>query len=324
MSINEFRERMYTRWGIESLPSHLESLYGIRIAQATKLDLGIFRIDRHDGPSWLARLFPKAMPLEQIQGDAEILSYLEQHNYPAERCALPDSVFMHEEQPVLITDFVAGTKPKGSAKAFYFAGILLGRLHTLPLASGAMSRKGGAWHHLAVQGGPREEIEAAQSFVLSSEQNVSIEERSHYETLLNELRQLDDLHDMPQALIHPDFVPSNMIKVEVGNWAVIDWSGAGRGPRIFSLGFLLWAAGLRGDLQCVDAVVTGYRKYINLDIDELKRLAKAIGFRPLIWDCWAFSMGRKTLIEAAQGVSLTREITKAITDRSMQAFKNFT
>nr|WP_242975775.1 phosphotransferase [Desulfosporosinus sp. FKB] len=253
-----------------------------------------------------------------------MLRYLEQQNFPAERCAHTEPVFMHEEQPVLITNFVDGTKPKGSAKAFYFAGVLLGRLHTLPLASGDMSRKGGAWHHLSVQGGTREEIEAAQSFVISSEKNVSMEDRSHYETLLNELRQLDDLHDMPQALIHPDFVPSNMIKADVGNWAVIDWSGTGRGPRIFSLGFLLWAAGFRGNLQCVDAVITGYRNYINLEIDELKRLSNAIGFRPLIWDCWAFCMGRKTLVEAAQGVSVTQEITKTITNRSEQAFKNLT
>lgn len=31
---------------------------------------------------------------------------------------------------------------------------------------------------------------------------------------------------MPQALIQPDFVPANMIKVDVGNWVAVDWTGA--------------------------------------------------------------------------------------------------
>ncbi|MDR3543610.1 MAG: phosphotransferase [Desulfosporosinus sp.] len=321
MKIDEFKEQMYTRSGKERLSSHLESMYGIRVKQLTELDLGVFRVDRHDGLTWIARLFSKAMPVKRVQGDAEILRFLEQQGYPAERCAHPNAVSLHEEQPVLVTNYVHGTKPKGSVKAFYFLGVLLGRLHTLPVTLGSMAREGGAWHHLSLQGGPREEIEAALSLLMGSEQIVPEEQRLLYETLLDELKQSDDFREMPQALIHPDFVPTNMIKVDVGKWAVIDWTGAGRGSRISSLGFLLWAAGLRGDLQCVDAVVAGYRKYINLESEELARLSSAIRTRPVIFDCWALCMGRKGLVDAVQGVSETREITKAISIRAVQALR---
>src|ERR1035438_8738988 len=71
------------------LPSHLESRYGSRVAQLTELDLGVFRVDRRDGPSWVARVFPAARPLEEVQGDAAILRFAAQHDFPAERCAHP-------------------------------------------------------------------------------------------------------------------------------------------------------------------------------------------------------------------------------------------
>src|SRR5450755_4796330 len=40
------------------LQAHLESAYGIRIVRMTELDAGVFRVDRHDGPGWVARVFP--------------------------------------------------------------------------------------------------------------------------------------------------------------------------------------------------------------------------------------------------------------------------
>jgi hypothetical protein len=68
-----FIERMYSRSGTESLPSHLEGRYGIQVAGLTELDLGVFRVDRHDGPSWLARVFPAVRPIEEAKGDAAML-----------------------------------------------------------------------------------------------------------------------------------------------------------------------------------------------------------------------------------------------------------
>jgi len=112
--IDRFVERMYSRTGLERLPAHLEGRYGIRVAQLTELDLGVFRVDRSDGPSWVARVFPSARPLEQVEGDAEILRALARERFPAERCAHTEAVSTHEGQGVLVTEFVEGPHPDAS------------------------------------------------------------------------------------------------------------------------------------------------------------------------------------------------------------------
>lgn len=321
MSIDDFKEQMYKRSSKECIQEHLEHVYGIHITEMTKLDLGVFRVDCFDGSSLVARQFPKVRSMEDIKGDADILDFLAKKGFPAERCAFPNAVSSLDGQGILLTNFVHGTKLMGSPRAHYFLGMLLSYLHSIEVDSSNIMRKGGAWHHLSAQGGPREEIEAALSLLKDAEQTVSEKQKSIYEMLFNELMMADDLHDMPQALIHPDFVLPNMIKVDVRNWVVLDWAGTGLGPRIWSLGFALWAAGYRS-IKCVDAVISGYRKLINLDGDELGRLPAAIGIRPLIFDIWAFCMGRKDLIEVKKEIARTRDVTKVIAERAFQAFKS--
>lgn len=320
MDIDNFKDRMYTRSNKELLHSHLEDIYGVQIKQLTKLALDVFKVEGCNGQCFVARQFPKARTFESVKRDAKILYFLEQQGYPAERCAYADAVSVLEDKGVLLTNFVQGSKLKGTARAYYFLGTLLGRLHSIGTASSCITWKGGAWHHLAVEGGPREEIDATLSLLINSEQGVPIKQRSQYELLLNELLQIKDIEDMPQALIHPDFVPGNMIKLDVGNWTVIDWAGTGLGPRIWPLGFLLWAAGNR-DLQCIDAVVTGYRKYVKLDADELERLLTTIGIRPLIFISLNFSMGRKGPSDAIQELFKIHNSTQIIAKRTAQAFK---
>ncbi|HEX3974728.1 MAG TPA: hypothetical protein VHW96_00615 [Solirubrobacteraceae bacterium] len=50
------------------------------------------------------------------------------------------------------------------------------------------------------------------------------------------------------AFTHPDFVMANVVAPGDGTMVLVDWSGAGRAPRMWSLGFLLWAVGFGGDL----------------------------------------------------------------------------
>jgi Ser/Thr protein kinase RdoA (MazF antagonist) len=315
--IDRFVERMYSRTGLERLPAHLEGRYGIRVAQLTELDLGVFRVDRSDGPSWVARVFPSARPLEQVEGDAEILRALARERFPAERCAHTEAVSTHEGQGVLVTEFVEGPHPDASG-TFGMLGELLGRLNTLQCDSGAVAREGGAWHHLSLAGGPRQEIADASSLLADAEPRVPAEHRALYEELRDALERADDLHDLPQALIHPDFVPVNAIASPDDRVTVVDWTGAGRGPRIWSLAFLLWAA--RGPKRR-RAVIGGYRSQISLEPNELARLPAAISVRPLIFGCWAFCTGRQALPEVIESLSATRRLAAAIEARVEQGPK---
>lgn len=137
---------------------------------------------------------------------------------------------------------------------------------------GAGLRAGGAWHHLSLPGGPREEIAAARALLDEAQPRVGLRELPLYHCLCGEVEALDDCHDLPHAFVHPDFAPANAIPTPDERLVIVDWAGAGRGPRLWSLGFLLWAAGARS-LRLVDVVVSRYRRHVVLEPEELARLA---------------------------------------------------
>src|SRR5215475_10378994 len=123
--------RMHHEPVAERLLAHLRDRYGIDATTATQLSVHntyVFRIDRNDGEPWVARAFPPARPRAGVEGDAAILRFLEQQDYPAERLAVDDAVSDLDGSAVLVTRFVDGTRlPDGAAK-FAMMGDLLGRL----------------------------------------------------------------------------------------------------------------------------------------------------------------------------------------------------
>ena len=89
---------------------------------------------------------------------------------------------------------------------------------------------------------------------------------------------------MPEAFLHPDPVKGNVIVTPCGP-VLVDWAGAGRGPRLASLAALLHTAGPRhaGD------VLAGYQAHVGLTADEFDRLEGVLWIRPLwlaAWQCW--------------------------------------
>lgn len=74
---------------------------------------------------------------------------------------------------------------------------------------------------------------------------------------------------------------------------LVDWTGAGRGPRAWSLAFLLFSAGARG-------------------LDRV---------RPAMFEVWAFAHGRKSLVAAIRGTAETGERAAAVATRARQALQ---
>jgi methyltransferase (TIGR00027 family) len=320
--IGLFMERTFHRSDIDSLADHLEATYGIEVAKQRELDVGVFRIDRHDGPSWVARVFPAARPLEAVRGDAEIIGALDRAGFPAERCADTEPVSTLRGQGVVVTEFVPGKRPTASPATFRRLGDLLGQLHTRPPGAGPEARPGGAWHHLVLQGAPDDEITAALRLLEHAEPRVQPAQQALYHRLRDELRRADGGKDLPPALLHPDFVPANVIAPRAGEMVLVDWAGVGRGPRLASLGFLLWATGR--SLPCVDAVISGYRRHIRLEPEELDRLAAAVGARPVVFGSWSFATGRQTLPDVVDDLPTIRADADAIAARALAAFTNVT
>jgi len=291
----------------EGLADHLAACHAVEVTGLTELDLGVFRVERAAGEPWVARVFPAVRPLAEVEGDAVILRALERAGFPAERCATETPVTELSGQGVLVTTFVPGTRAAGG-RAFAYLGALLGRLHAHP-AEGL--RPGGAWHHLVPRGGgPSEEIQAALDL---------LGEAGGEPELMNAVAELDDCADLPHAFVHPDFVPANAIENTDGGITVVDWTGSGRGPRLRSLGFLLFAAGARSPML-VDLVVSRYRRHTELTPDEIDRLPDAIRARPLLIDCWAVGVGRKPARQVVSELATMTRLAERIAEQARSAF----
>jgi Ser/Thr protein kinase RdoA (MazF antagonist) len=312
------------RVGVDGLGSHLEAAYGIQVAGIEGLDLGTYRVDRRDGPSWVARLSPAVRPLEWARGDAQILQELSEHDYPSERVATAEPVSVHEGQPVVVTEFVRGVPRTERREAIKQAGglaalgWLLGRLHTMPLDS-ATGRPGGAWHHLA-DGEPRDELAAVAGLLEDAKRPAARSAAGRYDSLVEAVGSLDDGAGLPQALVHPDFVMANVVAPAAGGLVIVDWAGAGRASRAWSLAFLLWSVGFGGDLARVERATAGYRRHVTPEPDELERLEALIRTRPIVFDVWAFCTGRLTLARAAAGVTASRDAAADIATVARKAF----
>lgn len=119
--------------------------------------------------------------------------------------------------------------------------------------------------------------------------------------------------------MHPDFVPANAIATPDERLVIVDWTGAGRGPRLWSLGFLLFAVGSRSP-RLIDLVVSRYRRHVKLEPEELTRLEGAIRARPLMLECWSFCAGRRELGDALERVSDANVVAARIADHARRAF----
>ena len=196
---------------VDGLTGHLEERYGVGVSGIVALDLGVYRIDRRDrrdGSQWVARVFAAERPLVRRAEDAAILRSLERAGFPAERCAHPEPVSELLGQGVLVTEFLEDHGPLPPARPAAILGVLLGRLHAHPVTA---VRPGGAWHHLAFVGGPREELAAAVELLDEHASRVGLHELALFEHLRDEVAQADDCHDLPHAFVHPDFVPANAV-----------------------------------------------------------------------------------------------------------------
>lgn len=150
----------------DALTVHLEATYGIRSTSLTSIDddpktrprrswpghyPGTLLVRREDGPPWMARIF--SSPADRVsptEGHVDILRFLAAHSCPAERVAREKPVSVFSGSGVIVTEFVEGRRPtdaRGSGVSpavQHELGSLLGRLHTLPEAGGAVGRDGGS------------------------------------------------------------------------------------------------------------------------------------------------------------------------------------
>jgi hypothetical protein len=183
------------------------------------------------------------------------------------------------------------------------------------IAPGASAdRPGGAWHHVA-DGPPAAEIAAARQQLDAARSLVPPGELAGYDALRAGLERAEDCAGLPEALIHPDFVLANVIASPQRGMVLVDWAGSGRGPRLWSLAFLLFSVGYVGPTRA-DRVAAGYRSVLRPEPEELDRLAAAVRTRPLIFSVWRFCNGSQGPDAAAADAARTAALADTIAARA--------
>ena len=289
-----------------TLKAHLEAHYGISITSMAPIDDPDSRprgswpghypstllIKRQDGSPWVARIFSSpADKISRVEGDAEILRFLASHDFPAERIA-HELVSVLNGSGLIVTKFVEGGRPTdahgrvASPAVLYELGRLLGRLHTLPAAGGAIARAGGSEDGGFYVGRPKQDLAAAMNFLASVEHAVAPEGRERFEWLRDQVENADDAEGLPEALTHGNYHVWAAVGTP-GNLVIVGWAGSGRGPRLPALAWLLRTAAEVGT-DYVDAVMRGYREHVQLTDEELDRLPGVLNMRPLWLACFEY------------------------------------
>jgi aminoglycoside phosphotransferase (APT) family kinase protein len=296
MEKGESPERRIRPFEHAALKAHLERRYGIRITSMEAITRfgwkehpSTLLVERKDGPAWVARVFSSAADtVSRVEGDAEILRFLASHDFPAERLAHDEPVSVLDGSGVIVTEFVEGFPYEGrveSTEVTYELASILGRLHALPAAGGAVARDGGSDEHGGgfYVGRPKQDLAAAMSVLLSVEDAVAPEGRKNFEWLRDQVENADDAEGLPEALTHGNYHAWAAVG-KPGNVVIVGWAGAGRGPRLPALAWLLRTSA-EASTDHVDAAVRGYREHIQLTDEELDRLAGVLNIKPLWLAC---------------------------------------
>jgi Ser/Thr protein kinase RdoA (MazF antagonist) len=321
-SVATFKANAYVRVGEERLGAHLADHYGIEVTGTVPLDGGVYRVDRGDGPPWVARLFTRSRPIEAVRGDAAVLQLVAERGFPAERC-IADPVTEHEGQGVLVTELVDGTNARDDQRVELFRtlGARLGELHSIAVPAGhAAARPAGSWHSLSIAGGGRDaDVAALHSLLADAATRAPADQQLSFETLHAELESLDVGHGLPTALTHPDYCGANAMCTPDGHVVLVDWTGAGTAPRVLTLGWLLSTTGGRAEL--IDAVLTAYASTVDtplttLELDRLEDAIRGFGF---VLGCWGIAYWGAPASQVVSGVAPGRSVARTIADQARQA-----
>jgi Ser/Thr protein kinase RdoA (MazF antagonist) len=282
---------------LRSLTALLEHRYGVDDLALRPLFRAeaprIYQAETRGGARWTVRVGPLGAGRAGLLRDAATLTFLEQHGYPAPRvvrAADASTVTVWDERPILVTTFIQGEPTDFSPATLGRLGATLGRLHALPTPSplhSPVQRPAALPPALML---PKPEIAAALSWLAEARERLPRRLWMRCDRLEAACRAIDACEDLPQVAVHNDCHPGNSVRTEDGAVVLIDWEGAGLGPAVIDIGFLLVSCEIEAfrsnrlppDPERVAAVVDGYCRHHRLAAPELDRLANAIRFRSVV------------------------------------------
>jgi len=290
----------------------------------------ISRVEQADGQRWVLRAYSSLENRNDIFDLATMLLFLETQGYPAERIVRTmnnEVVATADGYWVLMTTFIEGRTVDYSLPTLRLMGSMLGRLHALnPQIASATGLSIPTAEML-----PARELAYAMGRLTSVANLVPKSLLAGYDMLVAAVQSIDRCDDLPTVIIHNDYHPGNIIQTREGQLIPIDWEGAGLGPAVIDMGFLLascvsespWTPQLPPDDRRVIAIVDGYCQHHRLSSKELDRLADAIRFRALVYGAASFadeiSQGRSE--ETPQWWMARYNAAEEIADRARKRFE---
>ncbi len=252
---------------------------GHELSLHSELAVDVYRVHRAGAePDLVVRAFGPLVERDSVDAAAHVLYRLAGTRFPAERCPTDQPVLpIGDGRHLLVTEFIDRSPAPSRGFALAWCAGLLARL---TMQSGADLPPGGGWHRLGST--PSREIDEALR--LAGQIGSSVAE------LADTLADADDGAGLPEALIHADLTPPNLIPQGDQRPIVIDWIGVGRGPRAWPLAFLLFAAGPHGAARGLER----YAATITLTEEERHRLPDLMIARPLTLDLWSVAHERIT------------------------------
>jgi Ser/Thr protein kinase RdoA (MazF antagonist) len=189
--------------------------------------------------------------------------------------------------------FVEGTMAENTLENLNSLGSLLGQLHNLYVSKavtvtspvrGSCFQPGGAISGLLEQ-------------LVAIGRQVPPELQTLYNLCLEMFQRVDHWRNFPSVILHTDCWIHNAIRTPTGQLVLVDWDGAGLGPAILDVGYLLIAChvGLPQWPQLVPnadriaAVVDGYCQQRKLAAEEIEALLEAVQFAIIFHDARDFS-----------------------------------
>lgn len=235
----------------------------------------IYRAERVGGPALVVRVFPASRPIARVHGDLAVLAHAVAAAIPAEP---PIAALELDGRGVAVTGFVPGDPADCTAGDLEQLGAIAGRLSALaPVAGDAfLGRDAGSR--------PVDDLTHARADLARIRAAVPPAERAAFEALEAAVARTHDGGDLPHALVHPDCQPSNAVRDPGGRVALIDWEGAGVGPRLWPLAVLVFQAAASGGELALDRIapiIEGFVRHATADPRELDRLPDLIRVRPL-------------------------------------------
>lgn len=240
-------------------------------------DRVICRVRFSTGPPGLLRAFT-GDAADWLTAQARTLDWLDALGFPAPRVIRTcdgDLVAAHGGWTGLMLTFVEGSEADCAPRTLREIGQYAAALHALPAGPVGPSRLDPSGAMLA----RLPELEAAAD-------RVPLVARSLHRSAVAILRRLAAGDRPPAALLHGDCWPANAVRAPEGPVVLVDWEGAGRGPAMFEVGYLLLGCHLgTGQGPAIEvaperiaAVVRGYARQRPLGDAELDWLPDAVRY----------------------------------------------